>query len=131
MASHLDGAGQAKLNMLDDALTGVQRLNTIVERMAVAARMQSETGSIRGQIQRTATPLVGLLKAQYGPIADQLSQLILISTRTQGGDKAKVRSLRESVAQIRAQLEIAVTKVREHHAVETKSGGPGDDTSTA
>jgi hypothetical protein len=130
MGSHLDGAGQAKLNMLEDAMTGVQRLNTIVERMAVAARMQSETGSIRGQIQRAASPLVGLLKPQYGPIADQVSYLILITTRA-GGDKAKVRSLRESVAQIRAQLEIAMTKVREHHSVETKTGGPADDTSTA
>ena len=129
MASHLDGAGIAKLNMLDDALTGVQRLNTIVERMATAVRMQSETGSIRGQIQRVTAPLVGLLKPQYGPIADQLSQLILITSRP-GGDKAKLRSLRESVAQIKAQLEIAMTKVREHHAVETQAGGPADDTST-
>jgi Spy/CpxP family protein refolding chaperone len=129
MGSHLDGAGIAKLNMLEDALTGVQRLNTIVERMATAVRMQSETGSIRGQIERVTAPLVGLLKPQFGPIADQLSQLILITTRP-GGDKAKLRSLRESVAQIRAQLEIAMSKVREQHAVETQTGGPADDTST-
>ena len=121
MGSHLDGAGQAKLATLEDALTGVQRINTIVERMATAARMQSETGSMRGQIQRATSPLVGLLKPQYGPIADQLSQLILITTRA-GLDQTKVRSLRESIAQIRAQIEIAITKVREHHTVETGQG---------
>jgi hypothetical protein len=121
MGSHLDGAGLAKLNTLEDALTGVQRVNSIVERMATAARMQSETGSMRGQLQRATTPLVGLLKPQYGPIADQLSQLILITTRA-GGDQAKVRSLRESIAQVRAQIEIAMTKVREHHTVEKEKG---------
>lgn len=126
MGSHLDGAGQAKLATLEDALTGVQRINTIVERMATAARMQSETASMRGQIQRATAPLVGLLKPQYGPIADQLSQLILITTRA-GLDQTKVRSLRESIAQIRAQLEIAMTKVREHHTVEKEQGSVEKD----
>ncbi len=124
MGSHLDGAGQAKLATLEDALTGVQRINTIVERMATAARMQSETASMRGQIQRATAPLVGLLKPQYGPIADQLSQLILITTRA-GLDQTKVRSLRESIAQIRAQIEIAMTKVREHHTVDKEKGDAG------
>ena len=129
MGSHLDGAGLAKLATLDDALTGVQRINTIVERMATAARMQAETASMRGQIQRATSPLVGLLKPQYGPIADQLSQLILITTRA-GLDQTKVRSLRESIAQIRAQIEIAITKVREHHTVDNAKDDAGG-TSTA
>jgi hypothetical protein len=127
--ANLDGAGLAKLSTLEDALSGLQRLNTIVERMATAARMQAETGPMRGQIQRTTAPLVGLLKPQYGPIADQLSQLILITTRG-GGDQAKVRSLREGVAQARAQIEIAMAKVREHHTIEKEKPGAPSDTST-
>jgi hypothetical protein len=119
--AQLDGAGQAKLNTLEDALTQLHRVYAIVERMAVAARMQSETGSHRGQIQRATAPIVGLLKPQYGTLADQLSQLILITTRG-GGDQAKVRSLRECVAQVRTQIEIAITKVHEHHTIEKNKG---------
>ncbi len=116
MASNLDGAGQIKMEALDTAQIYLQRLHGIVERLAIAVRSGQDTGSFRMQLQRAASPLVGLMKPQFGMIADQVSGMILISSRA-GNDQTKLRSLREAVAQVRMQLDIAVTKVKEKHAV--------------
>jgi len=113
----LDGAGLAKMATLDEATTAVQRLHAIVERMAIAVRSQQNTAQFGAQIRRSGSPLVGLLKGQFGMISDQVSALLLVATRG-GGDQAKLRSLRELVAQIRTALEIAVAKTKEQHAVE-------------
>ena len=112
----LDGAGAAKMETLEEAVAHVQRLHGIVERMAVAVRTQQDTTPFGAQIRRTAAPLVGLLKGQFGMISDQASAFLLIATRS-GSAQAKLRALREGVAQLRMQLEIAVTKVREKHTV--------------
>ena len=123
MASQLDGAGQMKMVTLDEALVHLQRVHAIVERYAIAVRNQQETGSFRMQIQRAATPLVGMLKSNFGQIADVVSALILASTRG-GGEQAKLRALREHVAQVRMQLEIATAKVKEKHALVEGSDAP-------
>lgn len=116
MAVQLDGAGQIKLQTLDDAMGQLQRLHGIVERYAMAVKTQNDTGGFRQQLMRAGTPLVGLLKPQFGVIADVVSSFLLISSRG-GSDQMKVRALRENVGQIRAQLEIAVTKTKEKHAI--------------
>jgi hypothetical protein len=113
----LDGAGLAKMATLDEATAALQRLHAIVERMAIAVRSNQNTAQFGMQIRRSGAPLVGLLKGQFGMISDQVSTLLLIATRG-GGDQAKLRSLRETVAQIRTALEIAVAKTKEKHAVE-------------
>lgn len=112
----LDGAGLAKMDTLEEAASHVQRIHGIVERMALAVRSQQNTAQFGAQIRRAASPLVGLLKGQFGMIADQVTALLLVATRG-GGDQQKLRALRESVAQIRIQLEIAVTKTKEKHAL--------------
>jgi hypothetical protein len=112
----LDGAGLAKLETLEDASTQVQRLHGIVERMAMAVRSQQPTAQFGAQIRRAGAPLVGLLKGQFGMIADQVSALLLVATRG-GSEESKLRSCREAVAQIRIQIEIAVTKTKEKHTV--------------
>ena len=112
----LDGAGHAKMETLGEATTAVQRIHGIVERMAIAIRSQQDTMQFGQQIRRTASPLVGLLKGQFGMIADQVTALVLIATRS-GGDTVKLRSLREAVAQLRIQLEIAVAKTLEKHTI--------------
>jgi len=113
----LDGAGLAKMETLDAATAAVLRIHGIVERMAIAVRSQQDTAQFGAQIRRAGSPLVGLLKGQFGMIADQVSALLLTATRG-GGDQAKLRSLREAVAQIRIQIEIAVAKTKEKHTVE-------------
>ena len=115
MASKIDGAGQAKLETLDRATKDVQRLNSIIERMAQSHRNNQPLASYRQQIHRAATPIASLLKIQFGHIADIVTNLILVSTRG-GSDQQKVRSLRESVAQVRVQLEMADARVRKEHA---------------
>lgn len=113
----LDGAGLAKMHTLDDAVAQIQRVHSIVERMALAVRSNQDTSAFRQQIQRAASPLVGLLKAQFALISDQVSTMMLVLTRG-GGEQMRLRALREQVAQIRAALEIAVAKVKEHHTVD-------------
>jgi hypothetical protein len=118
MGTKMDGAGMAKMTTLEDALTHLQRLHAIVERMATAVRSQQDTGQHRQQLQRASAPLVTLLKPQFGMISDQVVQVNLITNRG-GGDQMKVRALREAVAQVRTQLEIAMTRVRDQHTTET------------
>jgi hypothetical protein len=133
----LDGAGAAKMTTLETALTHLQRLHGLVERMAVALRSKEPMSSYVPQVKRTATPLVGLLKGQFGMISDQATALLLVASRSGGGDEQRVRSLREGVGQIRQSLEIAVAKVREKHTLDESPKGPagssggGGDTSGA
>ena len=110
----LDGAGAAKMATLETALTHVQRLHSLVERMAVTLKGKEPLS----QVKRTATPLVGLLKGQFGMISDQATAVMLVASRAGGGDQQRVRSLREGVAQMRQALEIAVAKVREKHTLD-------------
>ena len=115
--SQLTGVGTQLMHTLEDAATQVQRLHGIVEKMAMAHKLQQPTAPFGQQLRRAATPLVGLLKVQYTVIADQVSGLILIATRG-GNEQRKVAALREGVGQLRAQVEIAINKVYEHHAME-------------
>ena len=110
----MDGAGLAKMVTLDRATSEISRVHSLVERFAIEVRGNKNTAAFRQQIQRAATPLVGLLKGQFGMISDQVSSLILVLTRG-GSDQTRLRSLREHVAQVRTALEISVSKVREQH----------------
>ena len=112
----LDGAGSAKMDTLDEATMHLQRIHGLVEKMAIAIRSGHETNSFGAQIRRTGAPLVGKLKGQFGMISDQVTALMLVASRG-GGEQVKLRSMRECVAQIRTQLEIAVTKTKEKHAI--------------
>lgn len=116
----LDGAGVAKLETLEEASAQIQRMHGIVEHMAMAVRSQQNTAQFGPQLRRVGSPLVGLLKGQFGMIADQVTAVLLIATRS-GGDQVKLRSLREGIAQLRIQMEIAIAKTKEKHTV------PDDD----
>lgn len=122
MATRIDGQGLAKLETLEAAVTHLQRLYSVVERMAQAQRIQQPLAPFRQQIQRAAAPLASLLKSQFEPIADQVTNVIVVSTRG-GSETHRVRSLRESVAQVRASLDAAETRVRKQHTVEGEAEG--------
>ena len=115
--TQLTGAGTQLVQTLEDAGAHVQRLHGIVEKMAMAHRLQQPTAPFGQQLRRAATPLVGLLKVQYSFLADHVSGLILVATRG-GNEGRKVSALREGIGQLRAQLEVAMNKVYEQHAVE-------------
>ncbi len=106
----------AKLETLETASGQLQRLHGIVEQMAMAMRAQQNTSQIGAQMRRAGSPMVGLLKGQFGMIADQVTALLLVSTRG-GGEQTKLRSMREGIAQVRTALEIAIAKTKEKHTV--------------
>jgi hypothetical protein len=118
----LDGAGTAKMQTIESALSTLRTINSQVERMAIDVKNNRGCGVTPGQIKRTATPMQGLLKGQFGVIADQVTAMILNVTRG-GPDLQRVRLGREGVAQLRTALEMAASKVKAQHAVDIEVSG--------
>ena len=114
--TQLDGAGMQKMKTIEDALTTLQSIHGMVERMAMDVKNRQPTNMLPQQIKRIATPLQGQLKGQFGMIADLVSALILAAGRG-GSETVKVRTMRESVAHVRTALEIAITKVKDQHTI--------------
>lgn len=113
----LDGAGIQKLKTIEEAMIALQRLHGMVELYALSLKQNKPTTMYAQQVKRTLSPLVGLLKGQFGMIADVAASLNLVATRG-GSETVKIRMLREGVGSLRQQLEIAVVKIKERHAVE-------------
>ena len=114
----LDGAGNVKLVTIQEAQVILQRCHGIVELMAMDVKNSRPIAGGVQQLKRAATPLIGKLKGQFGMISDTVTAMLLASSRGGGGDAMKVRSMREGIASIRQQLEIAEAKVLEKHAVD-------------
>ena len=83
-ATKLDGAGTQKMQTLEEALHLLQTIHGMVERMGIEIKKQKGVGILPQQIKRIAGGLQGLLKGQFGMVADQVSAMILASTR--GGE---------------------------------------------
>jgi hypothetical protein len=112
----LDGAGVQKMKTIDEALSKVQRLHGVVEHYALALKRKQPTNLFGMQVKRALTPLVGLLKPQFGLIADQVVSMNLVAGRG-GSEEAKVRTLREGVGALKQALEIAAVRVKDNHMV--------------
>jgi hypothetical protein len=123
----LDGAGVQKMNTLDEAATQLQRLHGIVETFALALKRNQPTSLYGMQLKRAISPLVGLLKPQFGLIADQAAALNLIAGRG-GNETSKLRQLREGVGGLRQALEIAVVRVKDNHTVKEAPAAPSSTT---
>jgi hypothetical protein len=119
--SKLDGPGTQKLQVLEEATMRVQQLNTIVERMAMAIKGQTSSAQFVPQLKRTGLPLVGLLKGQFGPLADQVTNMMLAATRG-GSEQMRLRGLREGIGLLKQSLEIAANKVKEKHTTIEETG---------
>src|SRR6188474_2481658 len=76
----LDGAGVQKLKTLEDATTMLHRIHGLVETYALAVKKSHPTAHYIQQIRRALPPLIGLLKGQFGMIADQVAALNLLAT---------------------------------------------------
>ena len=112
----LDGAGVQKMKTLEAAQAQVQRLHGVVEHYALALKRKQPTQLFGMQVKRALTPLVGLLKPQFGLIADQVAAMNLLAGRG-GSEDAKVRNLREGVGALKQALEIAAVRVKDNHMV--------------
>jgi hypothetical protein len=113
----MDGAGLEKMKTLENAQSQLQRVHGLVEHMAMAIKNDQNAQVYSAQVRRAGTPIVGLLKGQFGMISDQLAAMMVVAGRT-GSDKVRLRSMRETVAQVRTALDIAVAKTIELHTVE-------------
>ena len=122
----LDGAGQVRLQTIQEAMVLLQRCHGVVEGMAMDVKNSRPISGAVMQFKRAATPLASKLKGQYGMISDTLISMILASTRG-GGDPVKVRTLREGIASVRQQLEIAEAQVLEKHAVHDEEEKTGEE----
>ena len=120
----LDGAGIQKMKTLEEATTMVQRLHGVVEQYALAMKQKKPTTLFGMQVKRALTPLVGLLKPQFGLISDQVAQMNLVASRG-GNETAKVRMLREGVGSLKQALEIAVVRVKSNHEVKEEAPPAG------
>lgn len=105
----------AKLETLEHAMSTMQKVHGIVEQMALTVRNEGNTGPDTARLRRMATPLVGLLKGQFGSISDLVANMILVATRG-ASDKTRVRSLRECVGSIRMHIEVSQKRVTELHS---------------
>jgi hypothetical protein len=114
--SKMDGAGTEKMKTLETAQSQLQRVHGLVEQFAMALKNDQNTMMYGAQIRRAGTPLVGLLKGQFGMISDHMAAMMVVAGRS-GSDKVRLRSMRESVAQARTQLELAVAKTVELHTI--------------
>ena len=121
----LDGAGQAKLKTLDEALLLLQRINGLVEQYALAIKGNRPAGPFIQNIRRTLPSLSENLKGQFGMIADQVMAVNLSVSRG-ASDSVRVRQLREGVAQIRQALEIAFAHTKDKHTPKEETGDRKD-----
>jgi hypothetical protein len=112
----LDGAGVQKMKTLEDATTMLHRIHGLVETYAIAVKKAQPTAHYIQQIRRALPPLIGLLKGQFGMIADQIAALNLVATRG-ANEQTRLRVLREGVGSARISIDIAIVRVKENHAV--------------
>jgi hypothetical protein len=111
----LDGAGQAKMVTLDDAVVIHQRIHTLVEQYAMSIKRNQPTSHLMQNLKRQMPTLAGKLKGQFGMIADLVTATNMSMTRG-ASEVIRVRSMREGVAAIKTQLEIAITQTIAKHA---------------
>jgi hypothetical protein len=126
--SKLDSAGIQKMKTLDEALTQLQKLHGVVETFALALKRNQPTSLYGMQVKRALTPLVGLLKGQFGLISDQAAALNLVAGRG-GSETTKVRQLREGVGSMRQAIEIAIVRVKDNHTVTEEAESSTDPAS--
>ena len=119
----LDGAGVQKMKTIDEANVQVQRLHGVVENYALALKRKQPTQLFGLQVKRALTPIVGLLKPQFGIIADQVAAMNLVAGRG-GSETTKVRILREGVGSLKQALEIAAVRIKDNHAVVDEPKAP-------
>jgi hypothetical protein len=118
----LDGAGQAKMTTLDDSVLLHQRLHSLVETYALSVKNNKPAGGILQNIKRQFPTLAAKLKGQFGMISDLVTAVTMQATRG-SSEQMRVRQMREGMAAIRVQLEIAVAQTIAKH--EVKDGKPG------
>jgi hypothetical protein len=118
-AIRLDGAGMAKMATLDDAMVVHQRIHGLVEQYALSVKQNKPGGTFLQNIKRQVPTLAAMLKGQFGMISDLVTSINMQITRG-SSEQMRVRAMREGMASIRAQLEIAITHTIQKHEVKAE-----------
>lgn len=123
----LNGSGQAKMATLEECITLLQRVHSLVEQYALQIKRAQPGGHILATLRRTLPILQGKLKNQFGMISDQV-MAVNLSTSRGASDIIRIRTYREGVAQIKQALDIAVTQTIEKHKEHAEPKGEGSAT---
>ena len=110
----LDGAGQVKMDTLQACITLHQRIHGMVETYAIGVKNNKPEPSILNNIKRNLPIMAGKLKAQFGMVSDLVTATYMGASRG-ASEQMRVRALREGMASIKMQLDIAVTQVIAKH----------------
>lgn len=125
-AIRVDGAGQAKMTTLDDAQVLHQRIHGLVETYALSVKQNKPAGSIMQNLKRQMPLLAAKLKGQFGMISDLVTSTNMQMTRG-SSEQMRVRGMREGMAAIRVQLEIAVAQTIAKHQVKDDAKATQDE----
>lgn len=110
----MDGAGQAKMVTLDEATVLHQRVHGLVEQYALSVKQGKPASSFMNSLKRQMPMLAGKLKGQFGMIAELVTSTNMQMTRG-SSEPVRVRTMREGMAAIKVQLEIAITQTIAKH----------------
>ena len=118
----IDGAGQAKMTTLDDSVLLHQRIHGLVETYALSVKQNKPAGAIMQNLKRQMPLLAAKLKGQFGMISDLVTSVNMQMTRG-SSEQMRVRTMREGMAAIKQQLEIAIAQTIAKHKVEDQAEG--------
>ena len=110
----VDATGTVKLKTLDEGVLLLQRIHGLVEQYAVAFKRGQPTAAYVMNLRRQLPSLAANLKAHFSLIADDVLALNLATSRG-SSEQTRVRLLREGVARIRTNMEIAAIQTRAKH----------------
>ena len=127
--SKIDAVGTVKLKTLDEALLLLQRIHGLVEQYAVAFKRSQPTSAYVMNLRRQLPTLAANLKAHFSLIADEVLALNLATSRG-ASEQTRVRLLREGVARIRTNMEIAAIQTRAKHQVNEEKPAVHDGENT-
>lgn len=113
----MDGAGQAKMVTLDEAMVLHQRIHGLVEAYALTVKQAKPGATFMNSLKRQMPVLAGKLKGQFGMVSDLVTSVNMQMSRG-SSEIIRVRGMREGMAAIKVQLEIAVTQTIAKHEVE-------------
>lgn len=116
----LDGAGTAKMVTLDECTTLHQRVHTLVEQYALAVKRNQPASHLMMNLKRQMPVLAGKLKGQFGMISDLVTAVNMSMSRG-SSEQMRIRAMREGVAAIKVQLEIAVAQTIAKHAIKDEA----------
>ena len=114
------------MSTLDDATALQQRLHGLVEQYALSVKRNQPASHIMMNLKRQMPALAGLLKGQFGSIADMVTAVNMQMTRG-SSEQVRVRQMREGMASIRVQLELAVAHTIAKHELKDDTSPRGAD----